>query len=67
MEVTVLEARSRIGGRVFSHRCAESKSRLRAGRRVGGENHDNCTAPVSQVRAELQDHRFNEALLRDGK
>ncbi|MDQ3815345.1 MAG: FAD-dependent oxidoreductase [Armatimonadota bacterium] len=66
--VTVLEARSRIGGRVFSHRLPQNPGLVcELGAEWVGEHHHRIRALCRQFGLKLQDHLFNEALLRNGK
>jgi monoamine oxidase len=67
-QVTVLEARDRLGGRVFSHRMAQNPSLVcELGAEWVGEHHYRLRALCRSFGIGLQDHRFNEDLLRNGR
>lgn len=67
-DVTVLEARDRLGGRVFSHRMAQNPTLVcELGAEWVGEHHYRLRALCRSFNIGLQDHRFNEDLLRNGR
>jgi monoamine oxidase len=67
-EVTVLEARNRVGGRVFSHRMGEKNSLVcELGAEWVGESHERLKALCSDFKIPLQKHQFDDYLLQNGK
>ncbi|MEO6333895.1 MAG: NAD(P)/FAD-dependent oxidoreductase [Pyrinomonadaceae bacterium] len=65
--VTVLEARDRIGGRVFSHKFAGTDLVCELGAEWVGESHERIKAHCHDFNIPLQKHQFDDYLLRDGK
>ena len=65
--VTVVEARERIGGRVFSHRFAGTDLVCELGGEWVGESHERLKALCHDFGIPLQKHRFDDFLLQDGK
>ncbi|MBC7795856.1 MAG: FAD-dependent oxidoreductase, partial [Pyrinomonadaceae bacterium] len=66
--VTVLEARTRIGGRVFSHSFAENPKLIcELGGEWVGASHERVQSLCREFQIKLQDHRFQASLLSDGK
>lgn len=65
--VTVLEARTRIGGRVFSHKFAGTDLICELGAEWVGESHERIKALCHDFNIPLQKHQFEDRLLRDGK
>lgn len=66
-QVIVLEARNRIGGRVFTHRFAENPDlTCELGAEWIGVGHVRIRALCRELKLELQDHRFAATLMRDG-
>ena len=66
--VTVLEARERIGGRVFSYRMPQNGSLVcELGAEWVGESHERIKALCRDFNIALQKHQFDDFLLRDGK
>lgn len=66
--VTVLEARDRIGGRVFSFRMPQNKNLVcELGAEWVGESHERIKALCADFKITLQKHQFDDYLLRDGK
>ena len=66
--VTVLEARSRIGGRVFSHSMPENKDlTFELGAEWIGEDHERLKALCSDFKIPLQRHQFDDHLQQNGK
>jgi monoamine oxidase len=67
-EVTVLEARDRVGGRVFSHSFAEQPDLVcELGGEWVGASHERLQALCREFGVALKDHRFEATLMRDGK
>ena len=66
-DVTVLEARDRIGGRVFSHKFANTELICELGAEWVGESHERIKALCHDFKIPLQKHQFEEYLLRDGR
>ena len=66
-DVTVIEARNRIGGRVFSHKFAGTDLICELGAEWVGESHERIKALCSDFKIPLQKHQFEDYLLRDGK
>jgi monoamine oxidase len=65
--VTLLEARDRIGGRIYSHRMPENRSLVcELGGEWVGASHERLIAHCHDFGIELLDHRFAISLLRDG-
>ena len=66
--VTVLEARDRIGGRVFSHRLPQNKELVcELGAEWVGESHERLKALCADFKIPLQRHQFDDYLLQNGK
>jgi monoamine oxidase len=65
--VTVLEARDRIGGRVFSHKFAGTDLICELGAEWVGESHERIKALCNDFKIPLQKHQFEDHLLRDGR
>ena len=66
--VTVLEARDRIGGRVFSYSLPQNKNLIcELGAEWVGESHERLKALCADFKIPLQKHQFDDYLLRDGK
>lgn len=66
-DVTVLEARARTGGRVFSYSFPdESELVCELGAEWVGASHERMQALCNDFKIELKDHRFEAGLLRDG-
>lgn len=67
-EVTILEARNRVGGRVFSHSLPENKELIcELGAEWVGESHERIKALCSDFNITLQKHQFEDHLLQNGK
>ncbi len=67
-EVTILEARDRIGGRVFSYRMPQNKDLIcELGAEWVGESHERIKALCYDFKIALQRHQFEDYLLQDGK
>lgn len=66
-DVTVLEARTRIGGRVFSHKFAGTDLICELGAEWVGESHERIKSLCHDFNIPLQKHQFEDRLLRDGK
>lgn len=67
-QVTVLEARSRVGGRVFSHRMGSDNSLVcELGAEWVGESHERLKALCADFKIPLQKHQFDDYLLQNGK
>src|SRR5258705_10335431 len=65
--VTVLEARSRLGGRVFSFSFEESPGLVcELGGEWVGESHERMKGLCHDFGIPLKDHRFAASLMRDG-
>jgi len=65
--VTVLEARDRIGGRVFSHKFKDTDLICELGAEWVGESHERIKALCHDFNIPLQRHQFADYLLRDGR
>jgi monoamine oxidase len=63
----VLEARDRIGGRVFSHKFAGTDLVCELGAEWVGESHERIKALCHDFNIPLQKHQFEDYLLRDGR
>ena len=66
-KVTVLEARDRIGGRVFSHKFKDTNLICELGAEWVGESHERIKALCLDFGIPLQRHQFDDYLLRDGR
>ena len=66
-KVTVLEARDRIGGRVFSHKFKGTDLICELGAEWVGESHERIKALCRDFNIPLQKHQFEDFLLRDGR
>jgi monoamine oxidase len=66
-DVTVLEARERIGGRVFSFGFKENPELIcELGGEWVGDSHERMKALCHDFGITLKDHRFEASLMRDG-
>lgn len=65
--VTVLEARERIGGRVFSHKFAGTGLICELGAEWVGESHERIKALCADFKIPLQKHQFEDRLLQNGR
>lgn len=65
--VTVLEARDRIGGRVFSYQDKPSGLICELGAEWVGESHERIKSLCRDFNIPLQKHQFEDYLLRDGR
>lgn len=66
-DVTILEARERKGGRVFSYSFKDSPELVcELGAEWVGASHERLQALCGDFKIELKDHRFETGLLRDG-
>ncbi|MEP7149271.1 MAG: NAD(P)/FAD-dependent oxidoreductase [Acidobacteriota bacterium] len=65
--VIVLEARDRIGGRVFSHKFSGTDLVCELGAEWVGESHERLKALCHDFKIPLQKHQFEDYLLRDGR
>ncbi len=67
-DVTLLEARDRIGGRVFSYRMPQNKDLIcELGAEWVGESHERVKALCNDFKIPLQKHQFEDYLLQDGR
>ena len=67
-DVTILEARGRTGGRVFSHSLPEDKSLVcELGAEWVGESHERLKALCKDFGIPLQRHQFDDYLMQNGK
>jgi monoamine oxidase len=66
--VTILEARDRVGGRVFSHRMPQNPNLIcELGAEWVGESHERIKALCRDFQIPLQKHQFDDYLLQDGR
>lgn len=66
-QVTLLEARNRFGGRVFSYSFPQSPKLIcELGGEWIGATHERVQALCREFNIELEDHRFAASLMRDG-
>ena len=66
-EVTILEARERIGGRVLSYNFQQNPAlTCELGGEWVGASHERVQALCREFNIGLQDHRFSASLMRDG-
>ncbi|MBX3287776.1 MAG: FAD-dependent oxidoreductase [Acidobacteria bacterium] len=67
-DVTVLEARSRIGGRVFSHTMPDSGGLIcELGAEWIGESHERIKELCAEFEIPIQKHQFDDYLLQNGR
>jgi monoamine oxidase len=67
-DVTVLEARNRTGGRVFSHTLTENPNLVcELGAEWVGESHERIKALCADFKIPLQKHQFDDYLLQNGR
>lgn len=67
-DITVLEARERIGGRVYSYSLPQNKNLVcELGAEWVGESHERLKALCADFKIPLQKHQFDDYLLQDGK
>lgn len=66
-KVTMLEARDRIGGRVFSQKFPSTDLVSELGAEWVGESHERIKALCREFNIPLQKHQFEDHLLRDGR
>lgn len=66
-EVTVLDGRNRIGGRVFSHTFKETNLICELGAEWVGESHERLHALCGEFKIPLQKHQFEDSLMQNGK
>jgi monoamine oxidase len=67
-DVTILEARNRVGGRVFSHSLPQNKDLIcELGAEWVGESHERIKALCSDFKIPLQKHQFDDYLMQNGK
>ena len=66
--ITILEARERIGGRVFSHSLPQNPNLIcELGAEWVGESHERIKALCGDFKIPLQKHQFDDYLLQNGK
>ncbi len=66
-EVTVLDGRNRIGGRVFSHTFKDTSLICELGAEWVGESHERMHALCEEFKIPLQKHQFEDGLMQNGK
>lgn len=66
-EVTILEGRNRVGGRVFSHTFRDTDLICELGAEWVGESHERMHALCADFKIPLQKHQFEDRLMRNGK
>lgn len=66
-EVTILDGRSRIGGRVFSHTFKDTNLVCELGAEWVGESHERLHALCGEFKIPLQKHQFEDSLMQNGK
>ena len=66
-EVTVLDGRDRIGGRVFSHKFKDTDLICELGAEWVGESHERMHALCGEFKIPLQKHQFEDSLMQNGK
>lgn len=67
-DVTVLEGRDRIGGRVFSYSFPQNKNLIcELGAEWVGESHERLKSLCADFKIPLQKHQFDDYLLQNGK
>lgn len=66
-EVTIIEARNRIGGRVFSHKFPATDLICELGAEWVGESHERIKTLCRDFSIPLQKHQFEDYLLQNGR
>jgi monoamine oxidase len=66
-DVTVLEGRDRLGGRVFSHTFPDTDLICELGAEWVGESHERLHALCAEFKIPLQKHQFDDSLMLNGK
>ena len=67
-DVTILEGRDRIGGRVFSYSFPQNKNLVcELGAEWVGESHERIKTLCADFKIPLQKHQFDDYLLQNGK
>lgn len=66
-EVTVLDGRNRVGGRVFSHTFKDTELVCELGAEWVGESHERLHAMCTDFKIPLQKHQFSDSLMQNGK
>ncbi|MEO8211028.1 MAG: NAD(P)/FAD-dependent oxidoreductase [bacterium] len=67
-DVTILEARNRIGGRVFSHTLSKDENLvIELGAEWIGQSHERILSLCKELNIELINNRFNDRLIYDNK
>lgn len=67
-DITILEARNRVGGRVFSHTMGENNTLIcELGAEWVGESHERIKALCTDFNIPLQKHQFEDYLMQNGK
>lgn len=67
-KVTILEARDRIGGRVFSYSLPQNKNLIcELGAEWVGKSHERIQELCKEFHIPLQKHQFDDYLLQNGK
>jgi monoamine oxidase len=66
-DVTVLDGRDRIGGRVFSHTFKDTNLVCELGAEWVGESHERMHALCAEFKIPLQKHQFEDSLMQNGK
>lgn len=66
-EVTVLDGRNRIGGRVLSHTFKDTNLICELGAEWVGESHERVHALCEEFKIPLQKHQFEDGLMQNGK
>lgn len=65
-DVTLLDGRDRIGGRVFSHTFKDTNLICELGAEWVGESHERLHALCGEFKIPLQKHQFEDALMQNG-
>ena len=66
-DVTILDGRNRIGGRVFSHTLKDTELICELGAEWVGESHERLHALCGEFKIPLQKHQFEDSLMQNGK
>ncbi len=66
-EVSILDGRNRIGGRVFSHKFADTDLICELGAEWVGESHARLHSLCGEFKIPLQKHQFEDSLMQNGK
>ena len=67
VNVTLIEARNRIGGRIFTHKFADDNLTCELGAEWVGKSHNRLIELCNEFKLELQNHQFETHLIFNGQ